>query len=72
MAHTMSTSKAAKHDEAKVPNQGSGGAASEPREQGTDRPWPGKSEPGHIKPIGPAYRPGSPNSPESNKTAGRN
>lgn len=20
------------------------------------RPWPGKSEPGHIRPIGPAYR----------------
>jgi hypothetical protein len=23
------------------------------------RDWPGKSEPGHIKPIGPAFLPGS-------------
>jgi hypothetical protein len=36
------------------------------------RAWPGKSEPGHIKPIGPAYRSGRkapPVSPETKKPA---
>jgi hypothetical protein len=39
--------------------------APKPRNEGVDagnniRPWPGKSEPGHIRPIGPAYRPDTP------------
>jgi hypothetical protein len=29
-----------------------------------NHPWPGKSEPGHIRPIGPAYRSGTRPSPE--------
>jgi hypothetical protein len=39
----------------------------------TDRVSPGTSEPGHIKPIGPAHRAGSnaPNPPESNQTTGQ-
>jgi hypothetical protein len=29
------------------------------RSENERRDWPGKSEPGHIRPIGPAYRSGS-------------
>ena len=72
MTHTMSSSK--NSHSAGTPNEttdravdrGSQGAA-------TNRISPGTSEPGHIKPIGPAHRAGSsaPNPPESNQTTGQ-
>jgi hypothetical protein len=70
MAHTMSTSKGAKQDQAKTPNPPPGSESAESQDQRTNRAWPGKSEPGHIRPIGPARRPASPNSPKSNQTTG--
>ena len=71
MTHPPSSSR--KRDSSETgnssPNQAGGGTVpdgSTVKDQRTNREWPGKSEPGHIKPIGPAHRPGSPQSPEGN------
>jgi hypothetical protein len=39
-----------------VPERTSG--QGNPASSSEKKAWPGKSEPGHIKPIGPAYRSG--------------
>jgi hypothetical protein len=67
MTHTNPSSK--NREPVRTPNRtndrASQGAA-------TTRISPGTSEPGHIKPIGPAHRADSsaPNPPESNQTTG--
>lgn len=73
MTHTPSSSR--KRDSAETadpsPNRAGGGtvAGSTVKDQRTNREWPGKSEPGHIRPIGPAHRPGSPQTPEGNSSS---